>query len=64
MERFAVEHQGFVGLYAETLLTEDEYKEMFSFWIDSYEKLRKELRCEKAFPTAYEKISRLGRSMH
>ena len=66
MERFAVDHEGFVAMYAETLFTEEEHKKMFDNWgwTDRYQKLRKELSCEKAFPTAYEKISRLGRSMH
>ena len=65
MERFATDHQGYAALYAETQLTEEEFIEMFNSdgRYDSYVKMRKELKCENAFPTTYEKVSRLGRSM-
>ena len=65
MEKFATEHQGYAALYAETQLTEEEFIKMFNDHgqLDAYHKLRKELDCEKAFPTIYEKVSRLGRSM-
>ena len=35
---------------------------MFNFQLKTYHKLRKEFDCEKAFPHAYEKISKLGRN--
>ena len=62
MERFAIDHQGYAAPYAETQLTFEEFNEMFEFNLRTYNKLRKELDCEKAFPHVYEKISKLGRS--
>ena len=61
-----MDHQGYAALYAETQLTEEEFWEMFNCQgrLDQYEQLRKEYKCEKAFPKVYEKISKLGRSMH
>jgi hypothetical protein len=35
---------------------------MFSFNIRIYEKVKKDIGAEKAFPHIYEKISKLGRS--
>ena len=58
MERFAIDHQGYVATYSETQLTREEFEEMFSFNLRVYEKLRKEMKCEKAFPHVYEKISK------
>ena len=65
MERFAIDYQGYAALYAETQLTEEEFNEMFNCQgqLDKYEKLRKKYKCENAFPTVYEKVSKLGRSM-
>ena len=65
MERFAIDRQGLAALYAETQLTEEEYREMFNCQglVDLYERLRRAYKCEDAFPTVYEKISKLGRSM-
>ena len=62
MERFAIDHGAYVAPYAETQLTLEEYYEMFSFNVRIYEKVRKDLGCEIAFPHIYEKISKLGRS--
>jgi Delta24-sterol reductase len=54
---FILYHQ---GLYAETLMTRDEFIEMFDG--SHYLKTRKRLPlCEEAFPEVYEKISKLGR---
>jgi delta24-sterol reductase len=48
------------GLYAETLMTRDEFIEMFDG--SHYLKMRKRLpMCDEAFPEVYEKISKLGR---
>ena len=66
MERFAIDHQGYAApapmAYAETQLTFEEFNEMFAYSLKTYDKLRKDLDCEKAFPHVYEKISKLGRS--
>ena len=62
MERFAIDHGAYVAPYAETQLTLEEYYEMFSFNIRIYEKVKKDIGAEKAFPHIYEKISKLGRS--
>ena len=61
MERYAIENDAYAALYAETQLTFEEFYEMFGFNLRNYDKLRKELDCEKAFPHVYEKISKLGR---
>jgi len=59
-EKFTLEHQGFQGLYAETLLTFEEFCDMFPFQL--YKKVRESLpHCEDAFPNTYEKVSRVGR---
>ena len=62
MERYAIDHEGYVAPYAETQLTLEEFNEMFNFQLENYRKLRKEFDCEKAFPHVYEKISKLGRN--
>lgn len=62
MERYAINHQGYVAPYAETQLTLEEFDEMFGFNLKIYYKMRKQWNCEKAFPHVYEKISKLGRS--
>ena len=48
------------GLYAETLMSKEEFMEMFDG--SHYLKVRKSLPlCEEAFPEVYDKISKLGR---
>ena len=50
----------FQGLYAETLMTREEFIEMFDE--SHYLKVRKSIpMCEEAFPEVYDKISKLGR---
>lgn len=61
LERFAIDHNGYVAPYAETQLTREEFNEMFGFGLKTYHRLRREMDCEKAFPHVYEKISKLGR---
>ena len=65
IERFAMEREGIVALYAESQLTEEEFHQMFNSFglIENYYKLRRKLGCENAFPTIYQKVSKLGRSM-
>lgn len=60
MEKFTREHDGYQGLYAETLMTKEEFEDMFDG--SHYKKVRKSLPlCEEAFPEVYDKISKLGR---
>eukprot|EP00921_Rhytidocystis_pertsovi_P008969 GHVQ01014524.1.p1 GENE.GHVQ01014524.1~~GHVQ01014524.1.p1 ORF type:complete len:501 (+),score=46.83 GHVQ01014524.1:113-1615(+) len=58
-ERFAIDHKGYVAFYAETQLTKEELLEMMD--LKTYDKVRKDNNCEKAFPHMYEKISNVGR---
>lgn len=62
MERHAIDNGCYVALYAETQLTRSDFDEMFEFNLRNYDKIRKRMNCEKAFPHVYEKISKLGRS--
>ena len=60
MEKFTRDFNGYQGLYAETLMTRDEFNEMFDDTL--YLKVRKSIpMCEMAFPDVYDKISKLGR---
>jgi len=60
MEKFARDNAGYQGLYAETLMTKEEFMEMFDGSL--YLKVRKSLPlCEEAFPEVYDKVSKLGR---
>jgi len=60
MEKFTRDHAGYQGLYAETLMTREEFIEMFDE--SHYLKVRKSIpMCEEAFPEVYDKISKLGR---
>ena len=56
-EQWCLNRGGFVALYAETLLTKEEFLQMFHATMKHYEKLRQEYGCEGAFPHMYEKIS-------
>ncbi|XP_023349654.1 delta(24)-sterol reductase [Eurytemora carolleeae] len=59
-EKFALEHDGFQALYAETLMTNEEFETMYTG--DLYYSVRKRIpNCEKAFPRLFDKISREGR---
>ncbi len=49
----------FEGLYPDVCLTKEEFEEMFD--TKTYDKVRKDLNCEDAFPHAYDKISRVAR---
>ncbi|KNC87268.1 hypothetical protein SARC_00596 [Sphaeroforma arctica JP610] len=51
--------QGFQALYADCYMTEQEFEQMFDH--TTYKKLRKQYRCEDAFPTVYGKINRSAR---
>ncbi|TRY78727.1 hypothetical protein TCAL_09304 [Tigriopus californicus] len=59
-EKYMIDNEGFPALYAETQFTEEEFRQMVN--LDTYERLRRELNCEGAFPHLYEKVSKLGRT--
>ena len=62
MEKHARDHHGYQALYAETLMTRDEFSEMFQDAESHYFKVRKSMPlCEEAFPEVYDKVSKLGR---
>ena len=43
-------------LYADSYMTREEFREMFDHTL--YDKMRKELHCEDAFPEVYDKVNR------
>ena len=47
-------------LYADTYLTNEEFRTMFDHSL--YDRIRKELQCEAAFPEVYGKINRKVRT--
>ena len=60
MEKFTRQHSGYQGLYAETLMTKEEFEAMFDG--THYLTVRKSLpMCEEVFPEVYDKVSKLGR---
>ncbi|XP_792094.3 delta(24)-sterol reductase [Strongylocentrotus purpuratus] len=50
---------GFQMLYADSYMTREEFREMFDHSL--YDKLRKNLKCEGAFPEVYDKINKSAR---
>ena len=46
-------------LYADSYMTRDEFHQMFDHTL--YNKMRKTLNCEEAFPEIYDKVSRSAR---
>jgi len=59
-EKFTLENNGFQALYAETLMSYDEFCTMFPRHI--YDQTRNRLPlCKEAFPEIYQKVSRQGR---
>ncbi|CAB4056693.1 DHCR24 [Lepeophtheirus salmonis] len=61
-EKYCLETGSLVALYAETQLTYEEFHTMFAKTMENYYKLRKRYNFDDAFPTVYEKVSKLGRS--
>ncbi|XP_018326951.2 delta(24)-sterol reductase [Agrilus planipennis] len=59
IEKFAIDHDGYQMLYADTYTTKEEFRNMFDHKL--YDKLRKKLNCEDTFPEVYEKVSRKAR---
>ena len=46
-------------LYADSFLTREEFHQMFDHRL--YNKMRKQLDCQKAFPQVYDKVCRKAR---
>ncbi|XP_071850422.1 delta(24)-sterol reductase-like [Apostichopus japonicus] len=59
LEEYEREVNGFQMLYADCHMTREEFRDMFDHTL--YDKLRKELKCEDAFPEVYDKISKDAR---
>ncbi|KAK8405965.1 hypothetical protein O3P69_006992 [Scylla paramamosain] len=59
VEAFVRKVKGFQMMYADSYMTRDEYREMFDHTL--YDRMRKELQCEKAFPVVYDKVNRKAR---
>ncbi|KAJ8950390.1 hypothetical protein NQ314_007929 [Rhamnusium bicolor] len=59
IEKYAAEVNGFQMLYADTYMTREEFRRMFDHTL--YDKLRTDMKCEKAFPEVYDKVSRAAR---
>ena len=63
LEDACLEVDGFVGLYADTYLTREQFDAMFHNFSKLYEEVRRSNPLTlKAFPHVYEKISTLGRT--
>ena len=62
LEASCIEGDGFVGLYADTNLSRDQFDTMFKTYSGGYEEARRKYGCEGAFPHVYEKISKIGRT--
>ncbi|KAG5885059.1 hypothetical protein JTB14_018289 [Gonioctena quinquepunctata] len=60
IEKYVRDVKGFQMLYADTYMTRKEFREMFDHSL--YDKLRRQMKCEEAFPEVYDKISRKARS--
>ncbi|GIV34828.1 MAG: hypothetical protein KatS3mg031_2363 [Chitinophagales bacterium] len=61
LEQFVLQHSGYQALYARTMLTRDQFRQMFDH--SAYDKMREQLPlCEQAFDEVYEKVSVRGRT--
>ncbi|XP_012941138.1 delta(24)-sterol reductase [Aplysia californica] len=60
LEDFVAEVKGFQMLYADSYLSREQFRAMFDHSL--YDKMRKQLDCEKAFPEVYEKVNRKART--
>ncbi|XP_059149289.1 delta(24)-sterol reductase-like isoform X2 [Physella acuta] len=60
LEDFVGKINGFQMLYADSYLSRDQFRSMFDHSL--YDKMRKMLACEKAFPEIYDKVNRNART--
>lgn len=56
IEDIVVKANGFQMLYADCFRTQDEFRQMFDHRL--YDRMRKELKCEQAFPEVYGKVNK------
>lgn len=56
MEDLVVKSNGFQMLYADTYRTNEEFRQMFDHRL--YDRMRKQLKCENAFPEVYGKVNK------
>lgn len=56
IEEFLVKNHGFQMYHADIFHTRNEFRQMFDHRL--YDRMRKELKCEDAFPEVYDKINR------
>ncbi|XP_014668705.1 PREDICTED: delta(24)-sterol reductase-like [Priapulus caudatus] len=56
IEEYVRSVDGYQMLYADTYQTEEEFRRMFNHTL--YDKMRKQLDCEKAFPQVYGKVNK------
>ncbi|XP_066995302.2 delta(24)-sterol reductase isoform X2 [Anabrus simplex] len=59
IEEFVRKVKGFQMLYADTYTTREEFEKMFDHRL--YHLMRKQLKCENAFPDIYEKVNKNAR---
>jgi len=61
-EKFTLDHGGYQALYAETLMSYEEFNQMFAQFKEHYWKAKAQLPLSlEAFPEVYDKVSRQGR---
>jgi delta24-sterol reductase len=60
LEDFVIKVHGFQMLYADSYLSRDQFRNMFDHSL--YDKMRKQLGCDKAFPEIYDKVNRKART--
>lgn len=56
LEDIVAKAKGFQMLYADTFRTEQEFRQMFDHRL--YDRMRKQLKCEEAFPEVYAKVNK------
>ncbi|KAJ8955381.1 hypothetical protein NQ318_003478 [Aromia moschata] len=59
IEKYVRDVNGFQMLYADTYMTREEFRMMFDHSL--YDKLRSEMKCERAFPEVYDKVCKEAR---
>jgi delta24-sterol reductase len=60
LEQFVIDHHGYQALYAKTLMTREQFRQMFDH--QDYDRLRETLpHCQQAFDEVYDKVSLKGR---
>lgn len=59
VEEFVRSVEGFQMLYADMFQTREEFRQMFNHTL--YDKIRRELGCETAFPEVYDKVCKANR---